>query len=63
MSGAVVPIHLRYAIDKKPTKYTSISVDYGTYSKNEDGEDVFTEGKDYQEITDYINKHNITLTG
>ena len=63
MSGAAVPIHLRYAIDKKPTKYTSISVNYGTYSKDENNKDVFTPGSDYEEITEYISKHNITLTG
>jgi hypothetical protein len=27
ISGAKIPIHLRYAIDKKPTKYKSIAVD------------------------------------
>lgn len=29
VSGAQIPIHLRYAIDKKPIEYTSISVDDG----------------------------------
>jgi hypothetical protein len=26
VSGAAIPIHLRYAVDEKPTRYTSISV-------------------------------------
>jgi hypothetical protein len=27
MSGAQVPVHLRYAIDTKPTKYISIGIE------------------------------------
>ena len=46
-SGVVVPIHLRYAIDKKPTKYVTIEVEDGENSK----------------VSNYAKKHNIIVTG
>ena len=38
VSGAKIPIHFRYALDEKPTSYTTIDVDYDTDIKqyNED---------------------------
>ena len=54
-SGAKIPIHLRYAIDRKPTQYNTIDVDYGYYKTNsegefeldEKGEKIFVEGADF----------------
>lgn len=46
VSGAKVPIHLRYAIDEKPTMYTTI----GDFSEF-----------DIQEIKDYNKKYGTTL--
>lgn len=60
-SGAQVPVHLRYAIDQKPIKYTTINVDT-TYIVNEEtGEK--TIGADYEVITNYNSKYGTQLTG
>jgi hypothetical protein len=42
-SGAAIPVHMRYAIDAKPTKYTSIEVDYGYYEVDDNGEYILDE--------------------
>ena len=36
VSGAKIPIHLRYAIDNKPTEYTTIAVSYNENLNNND---------------------------
>jgi hypothetical protein len=35
VSGAKIPIHLRYAIDEKPTKYKTIYVEENNAEVNE----------------------------
>ena len=37
VSGAKIPIHLRYAIDTKPVEYNSIFVDYGELDLDKEG--------------------------
>jgi hypothetical protein len=49
ISGADIPIHLRYAIDIKPERYT-------TY----DGKNTFIAGKEYSEKKEKNNKRTIT---
>lgn len=51
VSGAQVPIHLRYAIDQKPIQYTSITVD------------VSESGADKAAIDAYNEKYGTTLGG
>ncbi len=71
VSGAAIPVHMRYAIDNKPTKYTSIEVDYGYYEKNangdyvldEDGEPIFHPGRDFEVIDAYNQKYGTKLKG
>ena len=60
VSGAQIPIHLRYAIDKKPTKYTTIAVDseevksynskYGTDLQRQESVEYTTLQYDWREI-------------
>lgn len=52
VSGAKIPIHLRYAIDKKPTRYTKITV------KCENVDD-----PDYQAVKEYNDKYNTIISG
>lgn len=54
VSGVKIPIHLRYAIDKKPKRYNKIFVDYGT----EDNP-----GADFADIEKYNNKYNTLIRG
>ena len=71
ISGAAIPVHMRYAIDNKPTTYTSIEVDYGYYEKdangnyvlNEEGEPIFHQGKDFEVIDAYNQKYGTKLKG
>ena len=71
VSGAKIPIHLRYAIDKKPIQYKTIKVDYGYYDLDQDGnikldqygKEIFIEGTDYPAIKAYNDKYNTTLKG
>ena len=53
ISGAKIPIHIRYAIDKKPQQYTSISV-------NDNPNDL---NNDCKIIESYNKKYNTNLTG
>jgi hypothetical protein len=53
-SGAAIPVHMRYAIDTKPTQYTSIAVDYDI------DEDT---GADAEVIRAYNQKYNTRLNG
>lgn len=56
VSGAKIPVHIRYAIDAKPTMYTSIKVEddelidynnkYGTSLKGQEGQTYTTEDSD-----------------
>lgn len=52
--GAELPIHMRYAIDVKPTKYTSIKVVLGTEENP---------GADREIIQAYNKKYNVQLKG
>lgn len=52
ISGAKIPVHMRYAIDKKPTQYTTISVD------NKDSQN----GLD-PDLVRYNNKHGTNIDG
>lgn len=61
-SGSQMLIHLRYAIDRKPSGYTSIEVDDAHTINKETGE-VTIIGADYQVIQDYNNKYGTKLTG
>jgi hypothetical protein len=54
VSGAKIPIHLRYAIDKKPIAYNTITVDYGTEE---------SPGLDFEAINAYSTKYNVNLKG
>jgi len=62
ISGSELPVHMRYAIDKKPWKYTSIEVD-AFWKTNEAGEKIQLEGKDAEEITAYNTKYGFNLEG
>ena len=72
ISGGKLPIHLRYAIDIKPTSYTSIPVDYGTYKVDRNGNFILDDndrkivdvpGDDYEAIDAYNQKYNVHLEG
>ena len=74
LSGAEVPIHMRYAIDNKPTKYTSIEVNYGNYMSNPSNgviwydpnknyELIFLPGEDFEAIDEYNKKYGVSLSG
>ena len=53
-SGAAIPVHMRYAIDTKPTQYTSIVVDYNIDTDT---------GADAEVIRAYNQKYNTRLNG
>ena len=53
VSGAKIPIHLRYAIDNKPIKYNTITIDYGSEENK---------GKDYDAIYAYNQKYGTLLS-
>lgn len=71
ISGAAIPVHMRYAIDIKPTSYTTIEVDYGYYEYNEDGSNkldddgnpVFHQGRDFDVIDAYNQKYGTKQKG
>ena len=72
VSGAKIPIHLRYAIDKKPVAYKSIPIDYCTYKVDGDGNYIFDnngekiidrKGKDFNIIDNYNKKYGTSLEG
>lgn len=71
VSGAAIPVHMRYAIDNKPTEYTSIEVDYGYYEVDENGEKVLDEdgkaifhpGVDFDVIDAYNQKYGTKQEG
>lgn len=54
ITGAKIPIHMRYAIDKKPIYYKSITVDYGTKENP---------GRDFEIINKYNKKYGTNLKG
>jgi hypothetical protein len=52
LSGVKIPVHLRYAIDKKPMRYNRISVNCGTQ---------LNPGPDYQVVKDYNDKYGTSI--
>ena len=63
ITGAKIPIHMRYAIDKKPTYYKSIDVDYGTYKIDVNGVESGVKGSDFKVIDDYNKRFGTVLKG
>ena len=55
ISGTKIPVHMRYAIDTKPTQYTSLGIEL----TKKDGS--FTD--DGLKINNYNLKHGTALTG
>lgn len=58
ISGAQIPVHLRYAIDNIPTQYTTVTVNCNI---DENGEP--KNKNDFQAIKDYNEHYGTTLTG
>ena len=58
ISGAQIPVHLRYAIDNIPTQYTTVTVNCNI---DENGEP--KNKNDFQAIKDYNERYGTTLTG
>lgn len=54
ISGIKIPVHLRYAIDKKPIRYNRIFVDYGSKTNP---------GADYEAIEEYNTTYDTHITG
>lgn len=64
ISGGTIPIHLRYAIDKKPIRYKSIMVDYGELDLDENGQVQYDDDGNKKWIrkgvdADAIDKYNL----
>ena len=58
ISGADMPIHMRYAIDTKPIRYTTIEVDYEELKQGDVNTAPSIEyGKDYKAIEAYNKKY------
>lgn len=58
ISGADMPIHMRYAIDTKPIRYTTIEVDYEELKQGDGNVAPSIEyGKDYKAIEVYNKKY------
>lgn len=63
ITGAKIPIHIRYAIDIIPKYYKTIQVDLGDYQIDEEGNESGTKGPDYDVVYNYNKKYGTKIEG